>query len=135
MTPSKTSFMRLMAVFTVLTFTVGCASSTIIRSNPSGADVYIDGSKVGTTPYTYSDTKLVGASTSVKLTKEGYQDFETTLRRNEQADIGAIIGGIFLLVPFLWTMGYNPEHSYELKPAQEKPFAQDEAASAAPNSI
>jgi hypothetical protein len=36
--------------------------------------------------------------------------------RNEEADVGAIIGGIFFLFPFLWTMKYKPGRLYELEP-------------------
>lgn len=93
-----------------------CASSTMIQSNPSGAKVYLNGEAVGTTPYTYTDTKIVGSTTSVKLEKEGYETLNTSFSRSEQADVGAIIGGIFVLVPFLWTMKYNPSRTYELIP-------------------
>ena len=30
--------------------------------------------------------------------------------------MGAIIGGVFLLFPFLWTMKYDPARTYELTP-------------------
>lgn len=50
------------------------------------------------------------------LKREGYEDFYTNLRKNEQVDVGAIIGGVFFLFPFIWTMGYNPSHHYELYP-------------------
>jgi len=95
----------------------GCASTTLIRSNPSGADVYVNSQKKGTTPYSYSDTKIVGSSTNITLKKEGYQDFNVTLVRNEKADVGAIIGGCFFLVPFLWTMKYDTAHNYEMTAA------------------
>jgi hypothetical protein len=36
------------------------------------------------------------------------------LVRDERVDVGAVIGGIFLLVPFLWTMQYDKDHFYEL---------------------
>jgi hypothetical protein len=36
--------------------------------------------------------------------------------RNEEFQLGPCIGGVFFLVPFLWVMGYNPEHNYELTP-------------------
>ena len=92
-----------------------CASTTRIQSNPSGADVYIGMEKKGTTPYSYRDTKIVGSSTDIILKKDGYQDLNVTIVRNERADVGAIIGGIFFLVPFLWTMQYDPTHNYELQ--------------------
>lgn len=94
-----------------------CASTTIINSNPSGAKVYLNGESVGITPYTHRDTKIVGSTTSVKLEKEGYEPLNTSFSRDEEADVGAIIGGIFVLVPFLWTMKYKPAHTYELTPS------------------
>ena len=94
-----------------------CASTTVIQSNPSGAKVYLNGEPVGTTPYTHQDTKIVGSMTTVKLEKEGYEPLNTSFSRNEEADIGAIIGGIFVWVPFLWTMKYKPTHTYELTPS------------------
>lgn len=91
-----------------------CASTTMIQSNPSGAKIYIDGQPVGTTPYSHTDTKIVGSVTIVKLEKEGYDPLITDFSRNEQVDVGAIIAGCFVYIPFLWTMKYNPTHFYEL---------------------
>jgi hypothetical protein len=105
-----------MAACTALAFSAGCVSSTVIRSDPSGATVYIDGSKVGRTPYIHSDTKTVSSTTTVKLRREGYEDFETLFVRNEEFQLGPCIGGFFTLVPFLWVMGYKPERNYELTP-------------------
>ncbi len=95
----------------------GCVSTTMIQSNPSGAKVYLNGEPVGKTPYTHQDTKIVGSMTTVKLEKEGYEPLNTFFSRNEEADLGAIIGGIFVWVPFLWTMKYKPTHTYELTPS------------------
>ncbi|MNK13413.1 PEGA domain protein [compost metagenome] len=93
---------------------VSCSSKTLIQSNPSGAKVYLNGEAVGTTPYHHEDTKIVGSTTTVKLEKEGYEPFNASFSRNEKADVGAIIGGVFVLFPFLWTMKYKPERTYEL---------------------
>ena len=49
-----------------------CSSSTLIQSSPSGAKVYLNGEYAGVTPYTHTDTKIVGSSTQVRLEKEGY---------------------------------------------------------------
>jgi hypothetical protein len=91
-----------------------CASTTVINSNPSGAKIYLNGEPVGTTPYTHTDTRIVGSSTSVKLEKEGYAPMNTSFSRDEEVDVGAVIGGVLVLVPFLWTMKYKPTHMYEL---------------------
>jgi hypothetical protein len=93
-----------------------CTSTTLIRSSPSGAKVYLDGEPVGTTPYTHRDTKVVGSTTVVKLEKEGYETLNTTFTRDEEVDIGAVVCGFFALVPFLWTMKYKPVRTYELVP-------------------
>ena len=93
-----------------------CVSTTMIQSNPSGAKVYLNSETVGKTPYTHTDTKIVGSTTSLRIEKEGYETVNTSFSRNEQADVGAIIAGVFVLVPFLWTMKYKPTHTYELVP-------------------
>ncbi|WP_163707290.1 PEGA domain-containing protein [Mangrovibacterium lignilyticum] len=97
-----------------------CKSTTMIISDPPGAKLYLNGESAGVTPYQYRDTKIVGSTTDVKLVKEGYADFYTAFSRNEKADAGAIIGGLFLLFPFLWTMKYKPTHTYELIPVNEE---------------
>lgn len=91
-----------------------CGSSTLIMTNPPDANVYLDGQPVGVTPYRYTDTKIVGSINNLKLEKEGFEPINTSFSRNEEADVGAIIGGIFFLFPFLWTMKYKPTHEYEL---------------------
>jgi PEGA domain-containing protein len=98
-----------------------CASTTMIQSTPSGAKVYLNQETVGKTPYSHTDTKIVGSTTTVRLEKEGYETFNTSFSRNEQADVGAIIGGLFAWVPFLWTMKYKPVHTYELSPLLDNP--------------
>ena len=95
---------------------LACSSETVIRSNPPGAKVFVDGSYVGTTPYTMSDTKIVGSTTSVRLEYPGYAPFDASIHRSEEFDVVACIGGVFLLVPFLWIMGYKPDHTFELQP-------------------
>ena len=96
---------------------VGCSSSTVIRSNPSGARVFLDGAYVGTTPYTLSDSKIVGSTTLIRLEYPGLPPTSVAVSRNEDLKVGTLIAGIFLLVPLLWVMGYDAEHTFELAPA------------------
>lgn len=111
-----TRFFSLISVVTVAAF-AGCASSTVIQSQPPGAQVFINGQPRGTTPYTYSDTKIVGSTTQVRLEMPGYQPTDVILSRNEEIDVLPLIGGFLLLVPFLWVMKYQPNHLYQLQPA------------------
>jgi len=94
-----------------------CGSSTLIRTEPPGAKVYMNGEPVGTTPYDHYDTKIIGTRTDIKLVLDGYEDYNTTLTRNEDLDIGALIATlIFPPLPLLWIMEYKPIHTYELVP-------------------
>lgn len=121
----KTKTFSLVIAFIIL-FT-SCTSTTRILSEPSGAIVYLDGEKVGTTPYSMTDTKVIGTCTHVALVKEGYEEFCTVICRNEEVDPGAVIGGILVLFPFLWTMKYKPTHNYELIPFYaEEPIYEEE---------
>lgn len=116
----KTSPLRLLPIALAgIILLESCSSYTVIQSRPTGAKLYLNDLSVGVTPYRYSDTKIVGSATSVRLEKEGYAPLRTSFSRNEQADVGAIIGGIFFLFPFLWTMKYSPTHDYELMPVSD----------------
>ncbi len=104
-----------LAALTVSAF-AGCASSTVLQSNPPGARVSLNGVVVGTTPYTMTDTKIVGSTTPIRLEYPGYQTLDTSISRNEELDVGPLIAGIFLLVPLLWVEKYQAVHMYQLQP-------------------
>jgi len=105
---------------TLLAFT-GCASSTVLQSQPPGARVFLNNVPVGTTPYTMTDANIVGTTTQVRLEYPGYAPLNTYIVRNEELDPLALIGGCFLLVPFLWVMRYSASHFYQLQPAGAPP--------------
>lgn len=115
-------FLRLVAVTTVLAFFSACASSTVIESKPTGAKVFLNGEPVGKTPYTMTDTKFVGSSTTVRLEAEGYEPYTAVISRTEEVDVGPVVAGICMswtflgLAFFLWTMKYKSNHMYELQP-------------------
>ena len=104
----------LVSSITITALLCSCASTTEINSIPSGANVYIGKEKVGQTPYTYRDTRIIGSDVSLKLTKFGHEDFKVVFSRDEEADVVPIVSGVFLFVPLLWAMKYKPERTYEL---------------------
>jgi hypothetical protein len=116
--------LRLAAAATLLAFTAACASTTVIRSSPPGAKLYLDGSLVGQTPYAMTDTKIVGSTTHVQLKLDGHEDFNGVITRSEEFSAGAFLGGVLVLFPFLWIQGYKPERTYELTPLRYPPSAQ-----------
>lgn len=119
----RNHFRFIASALAATTLLSSCASTTMLQSAPPGARVYLNGESVGVTPYRHRDTKIVGATTEVRLEKEGYETLNTSFSRDEQADVGAIVGGIFFLFPFLWTMKYKPVHSYEMRPLSSQPVA------------
>jgi hypothetical protein len=52
------------------------------------------------------------------LKKKGYKDFTGTIKK-EKTEIAPIIGGIFLLFPFIWTLGYPEEYNLRMEVQKE----------------
>lgn len=115
----KKLYMNVTGLLLVILFFASCASSTLIQTYPSGAKVYINGVQSGRTPYWHTDTNIIGSVTDIDLVKEGYEPLYTSISRDEQVDVGAIIGGFCFGVPFLWSLRYYPTHSYELVPLSQ----------------
>jgi hypothetical protein len=108
-------FFPIVCLVTVAAF-AGCASSTVLQSQPPGARVFLNGAPMGTTPYTMTDTNMSGTATQVRLEYPGFEPFNAMIVRSEELDPLALIGGIFLLVPFLWILGYQPTHFFTMQP-------------------
>jgi hypothetical protein len=98
-------------VVTLGAFT-GCASSTVLQTQPPGARVTINGMVVGQTPYTLTDTKIVSSQTPIRFEYPGYAPMDVMLVRNEEVDPLPLIAGLFTLIPLLWVMRYQPNHLY-----------------------
>ena len=93
----------------------GCASTTLIKTAPAGAAVYIDSIKQGVTPYSYSDSSTIFTSSrDIILKKEGYKDLSAKIRKSE-VTAGTVCRAIFLFVPWLWVTIYPEEYNYELE--------------------
>ena len=108
-------FFPIVCLITVAAF-AGCASSTVLQSQPPGARVFLNGVPVGTTPYTMTDTNITGTATQVRLEYPGFDPFNAMIVRSEELDPLALITGVFLLVPLLWIMGYQPAHMFVMQP-------------------
>ena len=53
-------FFPIVCLITLAAF-AGCASSTVLQSQPPGARLFLNGVPVGTTPYTMTDTNMSGS--------------------------------------------------------------------------
>lgn len=88
-------YQGIISIFFLSIFLYGCASSTIIQSIPTGAKLYVDGESVGQTPYKLKDSKITGATTYIKLEMEGYENKITSISKDEEVNVGAVVGGLF----------------------------------------
>jgi hypothetical protein len=108
----STSF--LLAIVLLLS---SCASTTMIRTVPENAILYIDGEQVGATPYQHTDSKIIFSNTEVRIEKEGYETYYTQFTRFEEPDAGPIVCGFFFTpIWFLWGAKYKPSRTYVLTP-------------------
>jgi len=92
---------------------VSCKSSTSIRTEPDGADVYVDGVHVGKTPCDYSDMNFAFSESKLSISKPGYKLINTNLNRDEKFDPKSCLGCIFTF-PW-WMFQYYPSHTYKLE--------------------
>ena len=105
---------KAIAVLALCGMIAACTSSTMINSEPKGASVYVDGQKLGKTPYLVSDSKTFFTKTTLTLKKDGYEDVNAFITKDGSINIGACIGGVFFLIPFLWIKDYQPVYNFEL---------------------
>ena len=105
---------RLTFVLAVLVISA-CSSTTVIRSSDPDARIFVNGEYIGTGQATYSDRKVAFSKNNVELRKEGCENQSHVFARNEKPDGGAIVGGVLVLVPFLWVTQYKDERAYEFQ--------------------
>ena len=108
--------MLIISIASVIFFN-SCASTTTIHSYPEDAKIYLNDSFVGYTPFILKDTKILGTTTEVTLKKEGYETLYIDITKDERLHVGALIGGLFVWVPFLWLMQYEKQYNFELTEA------------------
>ena len=88
---------NILALLVVAVF-AGCATSTVIVTDPPGAKVYDDkGSELGTTPYTFESSMWLWEKAELEVKKEGYQSKSFEVSRSE-IDIVPTIGSAALFV-------------------------------------
>jgi PEGA domain len=82
----------LVAMALAVTFlSVGCSHTVNFKSEPPGAEVYIDGQKVGTTPFAYEE-KTAGSGQVEVIAKQGGKEKKTTVLRNNLAAMPVAAG-------------------------------------------
>lgn len=97
------------AVVTVGLFAIaatGCSHVVTIDSDPPGADIYVNGQKVGNAPVQYTEKTGWDKTYQIEARKPGYGKSELTVQQgdfNTTMLIGTIAGT--LCIPFLFPWG------------------------------
>ena len=94
-----------------------CSSSTVIRSSDPDSRIYVNGEYMGTGQghANSTDQKVAFSKNNVEIRKDGCAAENYSFRRSEEADVGAIVGGILWTVPLLWVTEYKPHHGYDFE--------------------
>jgi hypothetical protein len=90
-----------------------CSSATTIRVDDPDARIYIDNEYQGMGETRYADRKMAFTTLDVAVRKDGCEEQNYRIRRNERPDVGAIVFGYYLAVPMLWLSQYKEHHNYE----------------------
>jgi hypothetical protein len=119
--------LRITSALLLVVLTTGCASTTVIRSDPSGATVRSrSGELLGRTPYEHSDSAMVNHAESFVVELEGYEPEYVTIKRDQWNGLrtaGGVIGGLVAFPVFatlLWAADYKESYSVELREATEE---------------
>jgi hypothetical protein len=124
--------LRITSAVLLVVLSTGCASTTVIRSDPSGATVRSrSGEVLGKTPYEHSDSAMVNHTESFVIDLEGHEPEYVTIKRDQWNGLrtaGGVIGGLLVFPVFatlLWATDYKEAYHVELREAPEE--QQDEA--------
>lgn len=93
---------------------IGCSSSVEITSDPSGANVDINGQSYGKTPANISLSDFDFNVYHLTLTKLGYKDKTVTLQ--DGIKVGPFIGGFIFWPIWFWCYGPEDTYSFRLEP-------------------
>ncbi len=113
----------LAAIAVALSVATGCTHTVQIKSVPEGADVTVDGEKVGKTPYAFQASSGFFDDHQIKVEQEGYAPFETQIVQSEP--IWPIVAPSVCLSPLTlgmscfglcWGFRYAQAYEYELSP-------------------
>ena len=108
----KKYFHNTVLLLTATIILAGCTSLVNIESDPPGAELFLDGRPLGTTPHAVELTNFVGTDFNVRLELEGYITSNVRLRKEIKG--GPLIGGLFFFPFFFWAYGPSDYQWYQL---------------------
>lgn len=108
---------KFVAVLLLLVSLAGCVSSTKVTfaTDVDGAEVYVDGELVGTTPVQTKLSNAIWEDPDVLIRKDGYKDLHSSV--NKELKTVNLVCGILLWWPsLLYVSGPKKTQNYILTP-------------------
>jgi hypothetical protein len=113
----EVSLLRVLAITAILGC-VGCGESTLVRSRPDGAKLWVNDRFIGPTPVEYSCSRSeFSRPQRFRLELDGYQTAEGELRKRVMP--GRIVGGSFsfgISLLFKRPTGFRDRYDFALIP-------------------
>ena len=100
----------------------GCAQSTKIVSEPTGANVYINGRLKGQTPLKITTTLSNHGEIPLSLSHPGHESIDTFLTKTGETDKFLRILGYIAVLPLDYDKKFKPQNKYVLKPKQQRSY-------------
>ncbi|MBN1297854.1 PEGA domain-containing protein [bacterium] len=107
-------FTNTIAVSLVFLILSGCASTTLINTEPSNAEIWIDGINMGYTPYSHTDTDLSFSTKTVQLKKGGFQDATHVIKRDQMNVQNTVLSFLCFWPGLLWSWEYPASYTFSL---------------------
>jgi hypothetical protein len=113
----KSAVLKSIAIFVICAiFLAGCATMVRIDSNVPGARVTVNDEFIGNAPAQTSLSDFDFNNYDVVISADGYRAYHGQLRK--EFKVGAFVGGLFLLFPWLWVYGPSPYQTFEIEKQQ-----------------
>lgn len=131
------------AVLALLLLSAACAHQARIESDPPGAEVIVNGDRVGLSPVEIPDEGGWKRSYEITLRKDGYEDKTVSITQAElnpaMVTAAAVCGACTLGLAALYfgprTWNLDDRYRYVMTRKQPLPPVQDESAPAAPGTV
>lgn len=102
-------------IIIILLLFSSCVTSTNVwfETNIDGAEIYIDGERIGKTPIEYKLSNAIWEDPDVVIRKKGYKDLRVGLKKEVKA-VNLICGIIFWWPSLLWCYGPKDKQYFEM---------------------
>lgn len=121
----KNKFIAFMVAFSLMVLLASCVTSTAVNfdTDVQGAEVYVDGSLIGTTPTSTKMSNAIWEDPDVVLKKEGYKTTHVPLAK-EVKTVNLVAGLVIWWPSLLWVYGPKANQNFMLTPDQNSSSAE-----------